>query len=126
MAHADDYRHLPSKEAKNDPVGFPSSQVEAESECLKESECLQDILPAEMPVLFREKLKKICEHCECKQNVLWNNFLRDEQHFDACFRYVNKENTLQQKCFLKCKLLNFGTRNRLMNSSIHATGSLSL
>jgi hypothetical protein len=126
MARADDYRHLPSKEAKNDPVGSPSSQVEAESECLKESECLQDILPPEMPLFFREKLTKICEHCECKQNVLWNNFLRDEQHFDACFRYVNKENTLQQKCFLKCKLLNFGTRSRLMNSSIHTTGSLSL
>jgi hypothetical protein len=112
MARADDYRHLPSKEAKNDPGGSPSSQVEAEPERLKEPECLQDILPAEMPVFFREKLKKICEHCECKQNVLWNNFLRDEQHFDACFRYVNKENTLQRKCFLKCKLLNFGARNR--------------
>jgi hypothetical protein len=112
MARVDDYRHLPSKEAKNDPVGSPSSQVEAESECLKESECLQDILPAEMPDFFQEKLKKICEHCECKQNVLWNNFLRDEQHFDACFRYVNKENALQRKCFLKCMLLDFGTRNR--------------
>jgi hypothetical protein len=106
MARADYYRHLPSKEAKNDSVGSRSSQVEAESECL------QDILPAKMPDFFRKKLKNICEHCECKQNVLWNNFLRDEQHFDACFRYVNKENALQRKCFLKCKLLNFGTRNR--------------
>lgn len=117
MARADDYRHLPSipkatKEVKNDPVGSPSSKFEAESECLKESECLQDILPADMPAFFQEKLKKICEHCECKQDILWNNFRHDEQHFDACFRYVNKEKTLQRKCFLKCKLLNFGTRNR--------------
>ena len=117
MARADHYRHLPSipkapKEPKSDPVGSPNSQVEVESECLEESECLQKILPADMPAFFREKLKKICEHCECKQNVLWNNFLRDEQHFDACFRYVNKEKTLQQKCFLKCKSLNLGTPDR--------------
>jgi hypothetical protein len=111
MARADDYRHLPSvpkatKEDKNDPVGSPNSKAEAESECL------QDILPVDIPPFFREKLKKVCEHCECKQKVLWSNFRRDEQHFDACFRYVNKEETLHRKCFLKCKLLSFGTRNR--------------
>ena len=56
-----------------------------------------------MPTFFKEKLKNICEYCECKQEVLWNNLLRDEQHFDACFRYVNKDPT--RKCFLKRKLL---------------------
>jgi hypothetical protein len=110
MAFAENYRHLPSipkaTKATNDPVGSPSSKIEAESECL------QDILPANMPAFFQEKLKKICEHCECKHNVLWSNFRREEQHFDACFRYVNKEETLQRKCFLKCKSLNFSTWNR--------------
>jgi hypothetical protein len=84
MARADDYRHFPSipkanKEAKNDLVGSHSAKVEADSECLKGSECLQDILPtnmpADMPTFFQEKLKKICEHCECKQNVLWKGAL---------------------------------------------------
>lgn len=116
MACADDTRHLPfinkATEVNNNPIRSPSSKVEAELECITESESLQDILPTNMPPLFQEKLRKICEHCECKEEVLWRNFLCDEQHFDACFRYVNKENTLRRKCLLKCKLIRFGTQNR--------------
>ncbi|KAN0106721.1 hypothetical protein V8E51_009597 [Hyaloscypha variabilis] len=78
-----------------------SSKGEGESERIGKPEFLADILPANMPTFFREKLKKICEHCECKPNILWSNFRRQEQHFDACFRYVNREETLQQKCFLE-------------------------
>jgi hypothetical protein len=44
-----------------------------------------------MPKFFADHLKGICKHCECKKEILWRNFNRTEQHFDACFRYFDEQ-----------------------------------
>jgi hypothetical protein len=108
---ADDYRHFPlvPKPIK----GHLAEPISSRSEVL--SEALQEILPADMPDLFKEKLENICPYCHCKKEILWNNLRREEQHFDACFRYVNKPKTSNRKCFLKRMLLQahfYGTHNR--------------
>jgi hypothetical protein len=45
----------------------------------------------EMPKFFADHLKGICKHCECKKEILWRNFNRPEQHFEACFRYFDEQ-----------------------------------
>lgn len=45
----------------------------------------------EMPEFFANHLKGICKHCECKKEIVWRNFYRTEQHFDACFRYFDEQ-----------------------------------
>ncbi len=63
--------------------------------------------PDTIPMFFEKKLKNICSHCECKKKILWHNFHRDEQHFDACFRYVDGPPNSDRRCFLKCELKQF-------------------
>jgi hypothetical protein len=56
----------------------------------------------EMPSFFKKKLEKICSYCHCKGDILWRNLYRPEQHFDACFRYVDDEHPNDDnRCFLK-------------------------
>ena len=51
----------------------------------------------EMPKFFADHLKGICKHCECKKDILWRNFNRPEQHFDACFRYFDEQKELGEE-----------------------------
>jgi hypothetical protein len=54
-----------------------------------------------MPGFFQKRLKNICEHCECKSDILWRNLRRSEQHSDACFRYFEETDVPAERCFLK-------------------------
>jgi hypothetical protein len=54
-----------------------------------------------MPDFFTEMLNNICEHCKCKNDILWRNFCRSEQHFDTCFRYFEEKESEHKRCFLK-------------------------
>lgn len=93
---ADLGRHLPSP-TKDDPkkpvTANPQQRVE------RRSVTKPDLIPA----YFEKKLKDICPYCHCKKNILWHNYHRDEQHFDACFRYVDDPFRRDRRCFLKCK-----------------------
>jgi hypothetical protein len=57
----------------------------------KEEEGWDEPKKNEMPEFFANHLKGICRHCECKKEILWRNFQRAEQHFDACFRYFDEQ-----------------------------------
>lgn len=62
---------------------------------------------SDMPEIFKQRLKSICPHCDCKSDILWRNFHKMDSHFTCCFRYVeDKEDAQPNRCFLKRK---FGT-----------------
>ena len=98
--HNNDYRHLPNQ-IENDFERAPNS--DSDSRTLHKSSSAA--VPKHMPSFLVEKLGNICEYCHCKQEILWRNLHRDEQHFDACFRYVDGPAGSNRRCFLKRELL---------------------
>jgi hypothetical protein len=82
-------------------------------------------LLAELPQFFQNRFTNICKHCHCKSNLVWRNFVRPEQHFDACFRYIENKQDDHKRCFVKRELLSREEEALLMFRSTRPQGSLS-
>jgi hypothetical protein len=88
------YRHFPkprlvqieSKGENDNSGGNPAARLKGG----EKEEGWEEPEKKEMPQFLANHLKGICRHCECKKEILWRNFQRPEQHFDACFRYFDK------------------------------------